>query len=263
MTQQLLIATLFHFILATLSASKPIPVMLLGVLIGRKKYTLRKVIFVLMIVFGVILFIFKDKYEEKDGEDPLLGSILIGLSLLCDGLCGATEDRLRSVAKPTALNFMHYLALWSTAYHAVGAVALGEIPKFFDFVTRHPDIIKYFAAIVCVGAVGQIFISSMLSSFGALPLSIATTTRKFFSVILSVIIYQNSLSLRQWIATGIIFGTLMLDGVMSKTMVVAADTAVVTANSEQQPQTNLDEKQCADNFAMEYDTSESKKTESI
>lgn len=253
-----LIATLFPRIRWS-EASKPIPVMLLGVLIGRKKYTLRKVIFVLMIVFGVMLFIFKDKYEEKDGEDPLLGSSLIGVSLLFDGLCGATEDRLRSFAKPTALNFMHYLALWSIGIQIIGVVAFGEGPKFFDFIQRHPDIIKYFAAILCVGAIGQIFISLMLSSYGALPLSITTTTRKFFSVILSVIIFQNSLSLRQWCAAGIIFGTLFLDGVLSKKMV-----APVTSEEDdkEQHQDKIDvaitQQKYNDNHAMDIGIDETK-----
>lgn len=49
-----------------------------------------------------------------------------------------------------------------------------------------------------------------------MPLSIVTTTRKFFSVFLSVKLFQNKLSLRQWIAAGIIFGALFLDAVFNK-----------------------------------------------
>lgn len=192
--------------------------MLLGFLIGGKRYTLLKVVFVLMIVLGVILFNFDIKNNvTNSGDNLLIGNLLLGLSLLCDGLCGATEERMRSSSRPSALNFMYYLAVWSLLYHTIGIIALGEIPDFIGFVSRHPDIIKYFVAFVCVGALGQIFICSILSAFGALPLSITTTTRKFFSVILSVIIYQNVLLLQQWIATGIIFSTLLIDSLMSKT----------------------------------------------
>lgn len=198
--------------------------MLLGVLIGRKKYTVRKVILVLLIVCGVAMFIFKENYTEKDGENPLLGNSLIATSLLFDGLCGATEDRMRSIAKPTAFNFMHYLSLWSTGFHIFGVVVFGEGPKFIAFTTRHPDIIKYFIGAVLVGALGQIFISSMVSNFGALPLSITTTTRKFFSVFLSVLIYNNTLSFRQWCATAIIFGALFVDAILNKKMSVVEPT---------------------------------------
>jgi solute carrier family 35 (UDP-galactose transporter), member B1 len=192
--------------------------MILGVLLGRKTYTLRKVILVLFIVIGVAMFIFKDKYEEKDGESPLIGNSLIAASLLFDGLLGATEDRMRSIVKPTAFNFMHYLNLWSTGFHILGVVVFGEGPKLIDFTTRHPEIIKYFIIAVLVGCFGQIFISSMVSNFGALPLSITTTTRKFFSVLISVIIFQNVLSIRQWCAAAIIFGALFIDAIMNKKM---------------------------------------------
>ena len=41
-------------------SAKPIPVMILGVLVGRKKYPLLKYLFVSMIVVGVALFMYKD-----------------------------------------------------------------------------------------------------------------------------------------------------------------------------------------------------------
>lgn len=201
-------------------ASKPIPIMVLGVLIGRKTYTFRKVIFVLAIVAGVMLFIFKDKYDEKDGEDPLLGNTLIGISLLMDGLCGASEDRMRSESRPTPLNFMHFMNMWSTLILIIGVIVFGEAPKFVDFVTRHPEILKFLGLAVLVGACGQIFISSMVANFGPLPLSIVTTTRKFFSVFLSVVLFGNSLGNRQWLAASIIFGALFLDAIINKKAVI-------------------------------------------
>lgn len=190
--------------------------MLLGVLFGRKTYKFQKVIFVLMIVAGVMLFIFKDKYDEKDGEDPWLGNSLIGISLLMDGLCGASEDRMRSVSRPTPLNFMHFVNFWSSGILILGLIVFGEGPKFVEFVTKHPEILKYFGMVLCVGACGQLFISSMVSNFGPLPLSIVTTTRKFFSVFLSVILFGNTLSYRQWLAASIIFGALFLDAIFNK-----------------------------------------------
>ncbi|XP_037050980.1 solute carrier family 35 member B1 homolog isoform X2 [Bradysia coprophila] len=195
---------------------KPIPVMILGVLIGRKRYSCRKVIFVLTIVMGVMLFIFKDEYTEKDGENPLLGNILIAISLLMDGLCGATEDRMRSVNKPAPLNFMMYMNFWSSIFLLTGVVVFGEGPKVYAFVLKHPEILKFFGIAVVVASFGQIFISSMISNFGPLALSLTTTTRKFFSVCLSVIIFGNHLTYRQWGAASLIFGALIVDALINK-----------------------------------------------
>ena len=56
---------------------KPIPVMVLGVLIGRKRYPLLKYLFILLIVAGVALFMYKDggKSGKAEGE-PLIGEII-------------------------------------------------------------------------------------------------------------------------------------------------------------------------------------------
>ena len=45
----------------------------------------------------------------------------------------------------------------------------------------------------------------MVSEFGPLPCSIVTTTRKFFTVLGSVIFFGNELSKRQWIGTSLVF----------------------------------------------------------
>lgn len=190
--------------------------MIFGVLLGRKRYTYRKVLFVLSIVMGVLLFVFKDKYDEKDGEDPLLGNLLIATSLLMDGFCGATEDRMRSVSKPAPLNFMMFMNFWASIFLLIGIAVFGEGPKVVVFVTKHPEILTYFGIAVVVASIGQIFISSMISNFGPLALSLTTTTRKFFSMCLSVVVFGNQLSYRQWGAASLIFVALFLDVLLNK-----------------------------------------------
>lgn len=74
-------------------SAKPIPVMILGVLLGKKSYALRKYIFVFMIVFGIVLFMLKDKKSTVSEEESSLGvgELLLCLSLLMDGLIGAIQ----------------------------------------------------------------------------------------------------------------------------------------------------------------------------
>ena len=56
----------------------------------------------------------------------------------------------------------------------------------------------------------------MIAEYGALPCSIVTTTRKFFTVMASVIYFGNKLSGRQWIGAVLVFAGLTLDGVYGK-----------------------------------------------
>jgi UDP-galactose transporter B1 len=68
-------------------------------------------------------------------------------------------------------------------------------------------------------ALGQFFIFLTVSDFGPLPCSIITTTRKFFTVLGSVILFGNTLLPRQWFATAIVFTGLFLDSIYGKAVV--------------------------------------------
>lgn len=72
-------------------SAKPIPVMILGVLLGRKSYPLRKYLFILLIVVGVVLFMFKDKGGDSKELGFGLGELLLVLSLTMDGLTGGVQ----------------------------------------------------------------------------------------------------------------------------------------------------------------------------
>ena len=82
--------------------------MVLGVLFGRKRYPLLKYFFVLLIVIGVSLFMYKDKAATPKAEEKAetdfdifsyigIGEILLLVSLTCDGLTGAVQVRLVSL----------------------------------------------------------------------------------------------------------------------------------------------------------------------
>lgn len=197
-------------------SSKPIPVMLLGVLLAHKRYTIQKYFFVLMIVVGVIMFIYKDGKGKDDESNNHIGLILIGMSLLSDGILGAIEDRMRAATKPSALNFMFSINMYSAVFLIVGTIVTGEIAGFYNFAVKYPDVYFKIGSAALVGSLGQIFIFMMISEFGPLPCSIVTTTRKFFTVLISVIFLGNPLIDRQKIATAIVFAALFADAFWGK-----------------------------------------------
>lgn len=62
----------------------------------------------------------------------------------------------------------------------------------------------------------QVFIFITVTSFGPLPCSIVTTTRKFFTILASVIIFANPINSRQWLGTVLVFLGLGLDSAYGK-----------------------------------------------
>ena len=77
---------------------KPVPVMIMGALMG-KKYPPKKYVNVCLIVMGVALFMGggnkSKKHTEVDGDaNQIMGIILLFISLCFDGGTGAYEDKL-------------------------------------------------------------------------------------------------------------------------------------------------------------------------
>lgn len=204
-------------------ACKPIPVMLLGVLIGRKSYAAQKYLFVLVIVAGVGMFIFQNKADAKVGEHVVIGNILLASSLLMDGMTGAIQDRMRSVSRPSPMNFMMFVNGWSSGILIAIMAVSGEGRDLINFAVKYPEVIWQMLLVVLVGTIGQVFISAMIANFGSLPLSLVTTTRKFFTVLISVVVYEHSLNSMQWIAAAMIFTALLLDSCFSKKKQPATD----------------------------------------
>lgn len=200
-------------------SGKPIPVMILGVLLGKKNYPLRKYLFVLLIVIGVVVFMFKDGKSGEGSSVLGFGEFLLVLSLMMDGLTGAIQERMRSEYKTKSGHMMLSMNLWSTIYLGVAIIITGEGLMFVNFVQRHPSLVWQLITFSIAGALGQFFIFLTVSDFGPLPCSIITTTRKFFTVLGSVILFGNSLLPRQWFATVIVFTGLFLDSIYGKAVI--------------------------------------------
>lgn len=145
-----------------------------------------------------------------------LGEILLMLSLLLDGVTGAVQERMRSESKTKSGHMMVNMNLWSICFLGVALIATGQIFDFIGFVQRHPHIIMQLILFSMCSALGQFFIFWTVSDFGPLPCSIVTTTRKFFTVLASVIFFGNPMLTRQWIATFIVFVGLFLDAFYGK-----------------------------------------------
>ncbi|XP_022203580.1 solute carrier family 35 member B1 homolog [Nilaparvata lugens] len=198
-------------------SAKPIPVMILGVLLGNKSYPAQKYFFVLLVVLGVALFMFKDGKQSKDSESGFgFGEVLLGLSLIMDGLTGAIQERMRAEYKTKSLHMMSSMNKWSVIFLGVCIIYTGELMEFISFVSRHQSVIWELITFSIASAQGQMFIFLMIEHFGPLPCSIVTTTRKLFTVLFSILLFGNVITSRQWLATFIVFSGLFLDTLYGK-----------------------------------------------
>lgn len=204
-------------------SAKPIPVMILGVLFAGKRYPVAKYFFVLMIVVGVALFIYKDDKASSSSESHTMGigEMLLLISLTLDGLTGASQDRMRGEYKTGATSMMFSVNAWSILWLAVGLMVTGEIFEFVGFVGRYPYVIINMLLFSVCSAAGQMFIFKTVTDFGPLTCSIFTTTRKFFTILCSIAFFGHPMSGRQWIGTVFVFIGLFLDNMYGKPLKTA------------------------------------------
>ncbi len=74
------------------------------------------------------------------------------------------------------------------------------------FLRTHPTAVSPIFAYALLGGLGQLFIFEIIQHFGSLTLVMVTVTRKLFTMLLSVMVFNHSLSFGQWLGVAVVFG---------------------------------------------------------
>ena len=93
---------------------------------------------------------------------------------------------------------MFWTNLYMLITAAVVAAGLGELTTGTTFCLSNPEILSKIVKFAICSAVGQSFIFYTISNFDPLILSTVTTTRKIFSVLLSIFLKGHTLSGVGW-----------------------------------------------------------------
>lgn len=212
----LALANGLSFPVATLAKSgKMAPVMAGSLLLGGAKYDLREYLQVAAIIGGTAI-VSLGKKKGGDSTSSSLGVVFIMLSLVLDGVTAGFQKRLKSETakvgvKPKPYDFMFWTNLFMCLTAVVIAGVLGEVQSGVAYCSANPEILSKIIKFAVCSAVGQSFIFYTIANFDPLVLSTVTTTRKIFSVLLSIFLKGHSLSNIGW--SGI---ALACSGIMSE-----------------------------------------------
>lgn len=198
-------------------SSKPIPVMLMGVLLGDKSYPVRKYCIVFLIVFGVSAFFYNSKKAAAASYNGIgIGEVLLMMSLLMDGFQNSLQERIMAKYKPHSNYLMMESNKWVILLSFLLTLFSGEGVKCINFIQKYPSTIPLIFGMSICGAFGQFFIYKGIIELGTLTVSLITTTRKFFTVLCSIILFGHHIVLKQWIAIICVFSGLLLDTYFGK-----------------------------------------------
>ncbi|XP_063700630.1 solute carrier family 35 member B1 homolog [Culicoides brevitarsis] len=191
--------------------AKPIPTLILTTIIGKRRYKCQKYFFIVLIVCGVGLFMYNKDKKTNISEAVWYGEILLLVSLLLDGLRSGFEERIRHESAPAPFSMMLAINGYSAVFLTISAFVTGDAINFVKFVGKYPEVLYLLSGMAFISGIGQVFIYMMLSHFGALSCSVVTTTRKFFTVLFSVVVYGHLIFYYQWIGVAMVFGGLFAD----------------------------------------------------
>ncbi|CAN0389643.1 unnamed protein product, partial [Ectocarpus sp. 12 AP-2014] len=82
---------------------------------------------------------------------------------------------------------MFYTNAWALGFLSAAAFASGQFVKGSLFCADNPLVIGYVVAFSLAAACGQFFIYYTITTFNPLACATITTTRKFFTIVFSVI----------------------------------------------------------------------------
>uniref|UniRef100_A0A7S2EHY8 Sugar phosphate transporter domain-containing protein n=1 Tax=Trieres chinensis TaxID=1514140 RepID=A0A7S2EHY8_TRICV len=210
----LALANGLSFPVATLAKSgKMAPVMAGSVLLGSASYSTREYLQVAAIIGGTAI-VSMGKKKGGGSASTSMGVFYIVMSLVLDGVTAGFQKRLKAETakagvKPKPYDFMFWTNLYMCLTAAVIALALGELTSGLAFCSSNPEIYSKIIKFAVCSAVGQSFIFYTIANFDPLILSTVTTTRKIFSVLLSIFLKGHSLSGMGWSGIGLACGGIL------------------------------------------------------
>eukprot|EP01034_Spumella_vulgaris_P021410 gene21410-27440_t len=183
-----------------------VPVMIGSLLLGGASYTLREYLSVAAIIGGTCIVSMGKK--SSGPASSLLGIAFIALSLACDGITGGVQNRLKKKSAELGVKPKPYdLMFWTNFYMAITAsllaLFLGEFSTGLNYCLANPVILNKILKFAVCSAVGQSFIFYTISNFDPLVCTTVTTTRKVFSVLLSIFLNGHAMSQQGWAGIGL------------------------------------------------------------
>lgn len=212
---------------------KMIPVMLMGIVIRRRRYSARDYACVFLVTVGVAAFSWKSK--KTVAPTSPLGFALLFASLFMDGVTGPLQERLVARNNPSTHELMFWQNICSVAWLVLACLVTGEGFRATAFIVRYPSTMMDIMAFALVSAVGQNFIFYTVRNFNALIVTTITTTRKMFTVLLSIFLYKHAMVPRQWFGLALVFAAITWEAIAkqrAKAAKAVKDTASVSTATE-------------------------------
>ena len=196
-------------------SGKPVIILMMSIALINRRYNLRKCMSIVLVVVGVSSFMLENTRGGQNGKEDKdqnsLGVLLVVSSLFFDGIVAVAQDKLREVSHISASDMMFDINKWAAFLMFSITTVKGDLLPFIGYCRTSEWFLLQMAALCISGVLGQQFIFLTVVNFGPLVCSVITTTRKFFTILLSTLIFQHILTLKHWACVCMVFFGLVIE----------------------------------------------------
>lgn len=196
-------------------SSKSVFVMLVGRVVSNKRYTVIEYVAVTIIAMGLYFFsdvedLIKGSKIGKMTVTTLPGIICLLSYLLTDSFTSTWQDNLLKTHKMSSIALMCATNVYSCLFTLASIIEQGELSETIIQVLANVDLAWHITLLSVASAVGQLFIFFTIDKYGALIFSLIMTMRQVISIVLSSVLFNHSMSIRNMFGVSLIFFALFL-----------------------------------------------------
>jgi len=188
---------------------KMMPVMIWGMIVSGKRFTLTDWLIAFSVTGGVVEFLMTGPItSSSDTGNSSTGLALLGAFLALDGFTSTMQEKLFKEHVTSKYNQMLYINFGSCCISSFTLFASGNVPKALAFAQTHPAFWNNAMSLSAAAVAAQWFIYSQVKEFGALVFAATMNVRQVVSILISYAKYGHSITALQVVGLVIIFGAL-------------------------------------------------------
>mmetsp|Transcript_113288 Transcript_113288/g.331114 ORF Transcript_113288/g.331114 Transcript_113288/m.331114 type:complete len:377 (-) Transcript_113288:61-1191(-) len=177
---------------------KMMPVMLWGMAISGKRYSLTDWLIAAGVTAGVTEFLMTGPTASpNDQGNSTRGLMWLVAFLALDGLTSTMQEKLFKEHKTSKYNQMLYVNLLSCCVSVITLISSRTLFPAVAFAGSHGRFIVDAVLLSASAVGGQFFIYSQVKEFGALVFAATMNVRQVVSIIISYVTYKHHITLLQ------------------------------------------------------------------
>jgi solute carrier family 35 (UDP-galactose transporter), member B1 len=165
----------------------------------------KKIIVAIFITLGILLYNFGGDTKHQSKATDILGVILLVISLIADGFLPDFQAVIKSEYKPRPIEMFEHINKWVTILSLSYALVTGQLHSTYEFTTKYPQFGYDIVTLAVLTAVGQMFVYQLIKQFKQHIVPFVITTRKIFTVVISIIFYNHVTTPLQILAIVLVF----------------------------------------------------------